>query len=130
MSEADDTSPSPLAFITKGIASALESVLEMAFPGQVQLFEEAEAALRTYERSAELLGEDVSIGWTSKEPMKLNGGMQIEAECSGSRGSGTVLLGASKNTDCDDAGNIVGPVYKLEILVLTVGEEELYVVEP
>lgn len=45
-----------------GLATVLERILDLAFPGQLQLFETAEKEMRSSDEAVELLGADISIG--------------------------------------------------------------------
>ena len=118
----------------KGLTSALESALDMGFPGQLQLLEKAEAELKASDKCVALFGADVTIGDVDiKESLSVEAGVQIEAACRGSKGEGKVVIGASRNDDLDDQD---GPPLRLEVLRVLVGEEprgeedDFYLVEP
>ena len=69
----------------------------------------------------------VSHRWLSKEPRDLAGSVSIEATCQGSRGSGTIYIGAAKGAvDADGTSQRL----ELSILQLTVGDREVEVVAP
>ena len=121
---------SPFASLVGGLVSALESVLESGFPGVNALIAEAERELKADERAVALLGDDLSIDDVDVDPtksMNVAAGVQIEAAVAGSRGSGSVVIGASRNDDLDDPD---GPELRLEVLRLVAGEEDFYLVEP
>jgi len=108
-----------------GLASALESVLEAGFPGQLALLQLAERELQQSARVVDLLGADVSIGEVdTKESMSVSAGVQIIAQVSGSKGSGTVTIGGARQDEDEDGA------LSLEVLRVQVGEEDFFVVEP
>ena len=121
----DGKLPFGLSNLAAGLAKALESVLDGAYPGQIALMEEAEAALRADERATQLLGSDLTLGEIdAKASMSVTAGVQIMCECTGSRGAGTVTIGGAR-LDEEDGGGL-----SLQLLRLESGNEDIYVVEP
>ena len=112
----------PLSGFFRGMASALEGALNTAWPGRLELLDQAETALRESERAAELLGRDVTIGQVSAMDSyeSESGSMQLQCEASGSAGKGVLSI----RGDSDGEG---GPM-ELELLYLRVGEEFVEIV--
>ena len=118
---------SPFGAIFGALASALETVLDAAFPGQVELIDEAESIIRADERAVNLIGPDASIG--KVDPLgstSVTAGVQLQCTVSGSRGSGVAIIGGARNDD--DGGD--NSKLDLQILRLQVGDEDFYLVEP
>ena len=122
----EDKPWNPFGALASAAASALEAVLDGAFPGQLQLIAEAERIMRDDEQVQALIGSDVTIGEIdAKESMSVSAGVQVQAVCSGSKGSGVVIIGGARDDDEDSDGGLI-----LQLLRVKVGSEDFYVVEP
>ena len=122
-----DESKSPFSALFGTLASALEKVLDGAYPGQLQLISEAEAVLRADERATALIGADATLGEIDvKESMSVSAGVQLQCAVTGSRGSGVVTIGGARDDD-DGADN---NKLIMQLLRLQTGDEDYYVVEP
>lgn len=101
--------PFPLkvaAGLIKPLVGALEVALEESAADQDLLLLEAERALRVDPRVANVLGSDVSVGAvfsTASSSSNVNGqvrkNIQLQCQCSGTRGSGMVAIRGETNNN-------------------------------
>ena len=55
--------------------------------------------------------------------------LALQAECSGSCGSASIVIGGARRDD-DDVAASGGEAFSLEVLRVQAGEEDFYVIEP